>query len=191
MLSINNMIKIVFIILLILPIFAHAQVIGDFSLTDVRTGNEISLSSYSDKKAVVIFFTSINCPFDKYYVNRIGQFINNFSQKGVQVLMVNSIPSESLEDMKAGSLNYEAPYLADRQQVVMKLLGASKSPEAIILVPVNGGFRNRYQGAIDNNPQVESDVKKAYLIQNLNDILTGNPKTYADILPVGCRIRTP
>lgn len=186
------MIKITSILILcIVPFVTQAQVIGDFSLTDVKTGSEISLSSYSDKKAVVIFFTSINCPFDKYYINRIGQFIKNFSQKGVQVLMVNSIPSESPEDMKKESVNYGAPYLIDRQQVVMKLLGASKSPEAIILVPVNGGFRKRYQGAIDNNPQVESDVKKAYLIQNLNDLLSGNPKTYADILPVGCRIRTP
>jgi peroxiredoxin len=177
--------------LLTVSIHGNAQVIGDFSLPDVKSGKDISLASYAGKKAVVVIFTSLECPFDQYYVSRIDQFINKFSSKGVQVLLVNSIPSETGADLKGRIPAWKAPYLTDKQQVVMRLLNASKSPEAFILVPVKGGFRKLYQGAIDNNPQVENDVKKPYLEQNLTDILAGDPMTYADILPVGCRIRTP
>lgn len=167
------------------------QVIGDFSLTDVRNEEEVSLASFSDKKAVVVIFTSLTCPFDQYYQERLADIATNYNNSEIQVLFINSIPSESVDQLKSEVSTLNAPYLADKQQVVMRLLDASKSPEAIILIPVNGGFRKLYQGAIDNNPQVATDVKKPYLIENLKDLLAGEPLTYGDVLPVGCRIRTP
>ena len=178
-----------FTLLVFLSISARTQVIGDFSLTDIQNDQKISLSDFTSKKAVVVIFTSTSCPFDNYYSERMKELARDYSQRNVQVLFVNSSPGETPKPGEISGLN--APYLDDRQQVVMRLLNASKTPEAFILIPVNGGFRKIYQGAIDNNPQVAEDVKKPYLRQNLDDILSGESLTYADVIPVGCRIRTP
>lgn len=174
-----------------LSLSVAGQVIGDFTLTDIRNGNEVSLNDYSTNRAVVVIFTSQNCPYDNYYLDRLKQLSTDFEDRNVGILYVNSIPSESAEELKSSVAEWPAPYLSDKQQVVMKLLGVSKTPESIILIPVNGGFRKIYQGAIDNNPQVATDVKKAYLRENLVNVLEGQPLTYANVLPVGCRIRTP
>ncbi len=160
-------------------------------MTDVRNSAEVSLASFSNKKAVVVIFTSMSCTFDLYYQTRLADMATNYNNTDIQILFVNSIPSEPVSQLKSDVAEWDAPYLADKQQVVMRLLNASKSPEAVILIPVNGGFRKIYQGAIDNNPQVPADVKKPYLIQNLKDLLAGESLTYGDVLPVGCRIRTP
>lgn len=170
---------------------AAAQVIGDFTLTDIRNDEAVSLADYSDQKAVVVFFVSMECPYDGYYEERMRDIVMDYRDKEVQLLFVNSLPGESADALRSQVADWPGPYLDDPQQVVMRLLGATKTPEAFILIPVNGGFRKLYQGAIDNNPQVASDVKKPYLRENLNNVLAGEPLTYADVLPVGCRIRTP
>ncbi len=178
-------------LLALMPGFSSAQVIGDFTLTDVRNGNDVTLSAFTNSKAVVVIFTNTKCPYDEYYSGRMRSLVADYRNRDVQLLFINSSPEESPEDLKNHGDLLGAPYLDDRQQVVMRLLDAGKSPEAFILIPVNGGFRKLYQGAIDNNPQVATDVKKPYLRQNLDNVLSGESLTYANIPPVGCRIRIP
>ena len=40
----------------------HAQSVKNFNLIDVATKNEVSLTDFSDKKGVVVIFTSNVCP---------------------------------------------------------------------------------------------------------------------------------
>lgn len=173
-------------------VYMAAQHVSDFTLEDANTQKAISLSDYQDHKAVVIIFTSNVCPYAVYYEGRITQLINEFEGKGVQFVLINSHTEdkESSEQMtnKIKTWGLKTPYLADKNQVALKKLGARKSPEAFVLKPTSNGFEVFYNGAIDNNPQVASDVKSRYLKVNINNLLEGKPAT-AGGRPIGCMIR--
>jgi hypothetical protein len=100
-------------------------------------------------------------------------------------------PQESVDNMvkKAKSLGLNMPYLADKDQVLMKQLGATRTPQAFLLKNSGGKFTVVYKGALDDNPQVPEDIRHAYL-QDAIDIMLSNQKIETpEVRPVGCVIR--
>lgn len=169
----------------------HAQV-KDFTLTDVRNGKSVNLSQFSDKQAIVVIFTSNVCPYAVYYEGRITQLVADYKARGIQFLLINSHgeDKESNDEManKVSTWGLEVPYLADKDQTVKNAFGARKSPEVFLLKNNSGKFSIFYKGAIDNNPQVASDVKEQYLKQNIEALLNGQSPT-AGGRPTGCIIK--
>lgn len=179
-------------ILLSISLTVTGQVIENITLKDVRTGKDISLTDFSNEKAVVVIFTSNVCPYAVYYEGRITQLINDYKDKDVQFLLINSHleAKESAEEMKNKITTWglNVPYLADKEQKAMEAFAARKSPEAFILKPQGNKFSVFYNGAIDNNPQVASDVKNRYLKENIDNLLQGKSATSGG-RPIGCMIR--
>lgn len=171
--------------------YAGAQTVSDFALKDVRTGKQVSLSDFSNTKGVVLVFTSNVCPYSVYYEGRITHLISRYKSQGIQFLLINSHKEdkESEAEManKISTWGIDVPYLADKDQKVLTALGARKSPE-VFLLSNNGGFKVFYKGAIDNNPQVATDVKEQYLKQNIDALLKGKPAV-AGGRPIGCMIK--
>ena len=163
--------------------------IQNFSLTNVVDGKPISLDQYASSPVVVVF-TSNECPFDNYYKGRIKEMISSYSGK-VQFLLINShpTPEESDEKMAIHLADLSAPYLADKDQTVMENFGAKKSPEVFVLKPAAGKFMMMYSGAIDDNPQVSTDVKQNYLKDAIDKVLSGQRIEVISNRAVGCSIR--
>ena len=175
-----------------LVINAHAQQVPNFNLTNVVTGKTVSLETFPSCSGVVIMFTSNACPFDEYYRERIDQLAKDFQDK-VPVLLVNSYtePNESEESMlrKAQQAGISVPYLSDKNQVLMQSLGATKSPSVFLLKNSGGKFQVVYRGAIDDNAQVEADVRHSYLRDAIDIMLTNQKIETPEVRPVGCNIR--
>jgi len=176
-------------ILLVISIQASGQV-PDFTLTNVADVNHISLSNFESPVAVI--FLSNDCAFDNYYAARLNLLIESYSGK-VQFLLINSgvEPSEANDRMlvKYSAWGYRAPYLADKEQVVMNIFNARKTPEAFLLKRSGGGFSIAFQGPIDDNPQVATDVKQNYLKEAIDRLLSNKKIEAAEIRPNGCTIR--
>ncbi|MCS6973639.1 MAG: redoxin domain-containing protein [Cyclobacteriaceae bacterium] len=170
---------------------AKAQIIENFTLTDVRFDKPVSLRDYSGHPAVVVIFTSNNCAFDEHYRSRIIHMAEKYRQR-VPFLLVNSYTEadESVEKMKSlhAEMGFEVPYLADKQQLVMHLLQARKSPECVLLKPANGKFTVVYRGAIDDSPQMEEAIKHAWLSDAIEAVLSGKNIVTKEQRPVGCAI---
>jgi hypothetical protein len=139
---------------------------------------------------VVIVFTSHECPFDNYYKERIKELIQAYAGK-VQFLLVNSTveEQESAEQMAIHYTDLQAPYLADKDQVVMGNLGAKKTPEAFLLATAGGKFIVAYSGAIDDNPQAANDVRQNFLKDAIEKILSGQNVETPMQRATGCTIR--
>ncbi|MFN7703423.1 MAG: hypothetical protein ACK5OS_02285, partial [Chryseotalea sp.] len=76
-------------ILFVLSCFTQqAQSIADFTLKNVMDGQTLSSSSYRAKKAIVVLFTSVACPFDGYYTNRIKALQQKYGEQ-ITWLLVN------------------------------------------------------------------------------------------------------
>jgi peroxiredoxin len=152
--------RLILLALLCLSLNCAAQVIQNFSLTDVRDGKVISLEDFAASHGVVIIFTSINCPYDGYYQTRIKELSEKYNTK-IPILLINSSVEESVDQMKryASQNSLPAPYLADKEQKVLANLHPRKSPECFLLQSKDSKFTIVYRGAIDDNPQTSSQVK--------------------------------
>ncbi len=170
----------------------QAQQIPNVSLPNVLNGKPVSLDSYPTCSGLVIIFTSNVCPYDEYYRGRINALSKEFQDK-VPVLLINSglDPGESVDAMmkKAQQLGISVPYLADKAQTVMPLFGATKTPQVFLLKNTGGKFSVVYSGAIDDNPQVEADVRRSYLKDAIDILLTNQKIETPEVRPVGCSIR--
>jgi hypothetical protein len=182
--------------MLVLFLFACTTVLGqqlsNFNLTNVLSGQQVSFASYPSCDGMVIIFTSNTCPYDEYYRDRITKLAATYSDK-IPVLLVNAgtDPSESNEMMlrKSKELNSTIPYLADKDQKLMTALDAHKSPEAFLLKNSGGSFTVIYRGAIDDNPQVEADVRAHYLQDAITALLSKQKPGAVEMRPVGCNLK--
>ncbi|NVO29950.1 redoxin domain-containing protein [Hymenobacter lapidiphilus] len=167
--------------------------VADFSLKQNNT--EVSLKSYAGSKAVVVVFINPTCPFSTLYQNRLAALSADYGSKGVQFLFIDTpinveAAIDANEKVKVKASGGAAlPLLTDEGQTVSTLLGATKTPEVIVLQPVSDGFAVRYKGAVDDNPQVENYVKEKYLAQVLDNLLAGRAAGVTDKRAAGCLIK--
>lgn len=173
-------------------IIGRAQVVQDFTLTNVVDGKAVSLSSFQSCEGIVVIFTSDNCAYDDKYRNRIKK-LNDEYKGSIQFLLINSYPAteESMDEMKSAYAGWSlsVPYLADKDQTAMECLGARKSPEVFLLKKNKTEFLSVYSGAIDDNPLVETDVNNSHLKNAINQLLQGKKVATASTRAVGCTIR--
>lgn len=185
--------KIILLFALVSFVFVtQGQTLTDFNLKNVVDAKQISLKDYSSAPGLVIIFTSVACPFDGYYGNRLKQLQNEFSGK-LPILLVNSYteaPEAEEWMLKTAQANgLTLPYLSDKDQVLMTQLNAQRSPEAFVLKNTNGQFIVAYHGAIDDNAQAETGVKQTYLKDAIVNLLSGKNIVQPSARPVGCYIR--
>jgi hypothetical protein len=109
----------------------------------------------------------------------------------IQFLLVNSNiePEESVEKMRIHYTDMNVPYLADKDQLVLNLFGAKKSPEAFLLKNSAGKSSVVYSGAIDDNPQVPKDANQKFLKDAIDKMLAGQKIEVSINRAVGCTIR--
>ncbi|MCA6074153.1 redoxin domain-containing protein [Fulvivirga sedimenti] len=173
--------------------FTQEPDIIDFNLVDVTTGEKFILSGVDNKKGIVLLFVSNDCPYSSYYIDRFKKLITTYQSRDILFLLVNAHldSNESPSAMKniAASWDLGVPYLADKTHELKNMLGVEKSPTAVILKTIPKGYSIYYQGKIDNNPQVESDVKEAYLTDNIKTLLANKPPAHPNTRAIGCMIR--
>ena len=188
----TDMKKIFMLTLMVASFYSYGQAVNNFKLVNVLNNQTISLDTYPSCEGMVIIFTSNACPYDEYYRNRITKLSQAYQDR-VPVVLVNAHtePAESEEKMAARGkqLNLSVPYLADKTQTLMANLDVRKSPEAFLLKNQNGKFTVVYRGAIDDNAQVEADVRHSYLRDAIDIMLTNQKIETPEVRPVGCNLK--
>ena len=178
-------------------LWAQTKKIENFTLPDAVSGSPVSLNDFLNRKAVVILFTSNYCPYSKLYEERFSSLVKSYAGSDVAFIMINpNDPQESQDDSmeamkaKAAEWGLNIPYLADKDQAVAKMFGASKTPEVFVLAVKPSRFSAAYSGALDDNPQVAQDVSQSYLKQAIEAVLQGKVINNPYKRPVGCTIKT-
>ena len=161
-----------------------------FHLRDTQ-GAVHTFNEWSGKKAVLLFFVTIDCPVGNSYVPEMNRIHDAYAPQGVAVYAVQADPGvqEAAVVKYAKEYRYGFPLLLDPGQVLVKLANATVTPQAAILYPDGKAV---YLGRIDNRvvdfgkarPQAtQSDVRAA-----LDAILAGKPMTYTVTKSIGCAI---
>ena len=68
---------------------APAKKIGDFTLKDINH-HDVSLSTFKDKKVVVVVFVGTECPINNQYMARLAELQKTYAEQGVQFLAINA-----------------------------------------------------------------------------------------------------
>jgi peroxiredoxin len=190
------------VLILLIPFSLVAQTgykvgdkVDDFTLLNVKDNSTITLSGLTSNKAIVLVFTSHNCPYTKIYEQRVNKIIQEYTQKGIAFLLINpnnpaTNAEESTEEMAeaAKERNYTSPYLSDPNQNICDKYGANKTPEVFVLKNQGGNLVLKYKGAIDDNPQVANAVTATYLKEALEAVLNNQPVKITEKKATGCMI---
>lgn len=162
--------------------------VQNFTLPAEFGDETVALDSFQGKKAIVVVFTSYHCSWSVKYMDRLAQLNTEYADQGVAFIAINSNDPE----LEGEIVRIEAPafpFLKDEDQAVAKAFGATKNPEAFVLVPHSGHYKVVYHGKIDDNPLDESMVRKNFLTDALTRVIAGEKVVTKETSTSGCSIK--
>jgi hypothetical protein len=150
------------------------------------------LQAPAGTKAIVFLFTSTDCPISNRYAPEVRRLAETYGSKGVVFRLVYPNPAETpaaiREHMSAFQYAGAAEGLRDPSHALVKLAGATVTPEAAIYA----GGNLMYRGRIDNR-YVELGIERPAATQRdladaLAAVLAGKPVAAPTTPAVGCFI---
>ncbi len=155
------------------------------------SGSKVSPLVGKDRKATVFFFITHDCPISNSYAPEIERIYKAYSAKKIAFFLVYVDPTLSLEDAKKhrSEFAYTCPALLDPKHELVKLTGATVTPEATAL-SANGKLL--YRGRIDDRAadfgKVRAHPNQRDLRVALDSIAAGKKVARPITKPVGCFI---
>ncbi len=162
------------------------EYIKDFTLKDYN-GYEHSLSDYKNSNSIVMIFVSTQCPVSNAYNQRMQALFEDYHEKNVAFLGINSNKSEDVKEIRKHAAENDLKFtiLKDEKNIIADKFKASFTPEVFVL---SGDFEILYHGRIDNSRR-ESDVKTMDLRNALDEILLGKKVSDPETKAFGCSIK--
>ena len=179
---------------MILSLIVLAGVAGaapfQFSLRDVD-GVEHRQSEWVGKRAAVVFFTTIDCPLSNGYVPEMNRLRQEYARRGIPFYAVEANTTLQLTEIRrhAKEFGFTFPVLIDKQQVLVRLAGATATPEVAVFSSTG---KVLYLGRIDNRVedfgQRRTVVTQHELRDALDAVLAGRPIPHPTTRVIGCAI---
>src|SRR5262249_6981327 len=148
------------------------------------------LDGFPDKQAFVIVFIGTECPLANLYVPTLIELYQEYADKGVQFLAINSNDQDSFVEVSAHAQERQVPFpvLKDFDHQAADLLGARRTPEAFLL---DGDRVIRYHGRIDDQYGVgyqRTEATQHDLKNAIDQLISGKPITTSETQVSGCII---
>ncbi len=166
----------------------------DFSLPDVVTGKNVSLSDYADKKALAVIFICRHCPFVQHDKEGLIQFANDYAGKDVAVVTISAndpsaYPADSPSSLREMAIrdNFSMPVLYDETQETAKAYTAVTTPDVFLF---DGARKLVYRGQFDDaRPGNGSPVTGKDLRDAADAVLSGKAVAERQKPSMGCGIK--
>lgn len=154
-------------------------------------GGTYKMGQVGDKKAIVVYFLSPECPLSQNYTLAINELQADYGEKEVQFMGI--FPGEwySAEEIIAFKEKYQLqiPLYIDNKKELTIALGATITPEAFLL---DSKGNIRYQGKIDNwvneLGKKKLEVSEKYLENAITAYLEETPIEPEKTKAIGCLI---
>ena len=143
----------------------------DFSLEDVMSRNQISLDTFADKKALLVMFICVHCPFVKHLQNALAELGKDYVDQGLGIVAISAndienYPDDAPDKMKimAETLGFNFPFCYDESQEVAKAYTAACTPDFFLFDKDNNlVYRGQFDDSRPGNdiPVTGKDLKAA------------------------------
>lgn len=156
-------------------------------------GKDRSLKDLEGKEGLVVVFSCNTCPWVRLWEDRLVALAEKYQPEKIGFVAVNSNEAyrdngDSFKDMEvyARANGYNFPYLLDKNSVLAKAFGATRTPQVFLF---NKKGKLVYRGAIDDNAKRPGKVRERYLEEALEALLTDKPILTASTKSLGCTIK--
>lgn len=165
---------------------------ADLVMIDV-SGKPITLKDARKDNGLLVMFSCNTCPTVIANQQRTAAIAEMALGQNIGVILLNSNEdnrkgADSPEAMKkyAENQDYKWYYAIDKNSELADAFGATRTPECF-LFDKNGKLV--YHGAIDDNPQDESNRKRQHLKEAITEMNAGKPVSVAKTKSIGCSIK--
>ena len=166
----------------------------DFTLPDVVTGENTSLSQIKGEKGTVVMFICNHCPYVKHVNDEIVRLANDYRVTGFGFVGISSndvenYPQDSPELMAevAEKENYSFPYLYDETQEVARAYDAACTPDFYVF---DAELKLVYRGQLDaSRPGNRIQPTGRDLREALDNIMNNHPQRAEQQPSMGCGIK--
>jgi peroxiredoxin len=160
-----------------------------FQLRDTQ-GAVHTQAEFAGHKAVVLFFTTTDCPIANSYVPEMNRIRDAYA-RGVLFYAVQtdlSIPAADVVKY-ARDFHYDYPLLLDPNQLLVRFTGASITPQVAVLAPDG---KLLYLGRVDDRVADFGKQRLTPTVVDLRDsldaVIAGKPVPHATTKSIGCAI---
>ncbi len=166
----------------------------DFSLEDVVSDEKISLKTFADKKALLVMFICVHCPFVKHLQDALAALGKEYVDQGLGIVAIsaNDItthPGDAPDKMKemAETLGFNFPFCYDESQEVAKAYTAACTPDFFLFDADNTlVYRGQFDDSRPGNdiPITGKDLKAA-----IEEVLRDRKVDTQQKPSIGCNIK--
>lgn len=166
----------------------------EFDLTDVVTGDEVSLDHSRGKDALLVMFICAHCPYVKHINEGLAALGKDYAGKSIAIVAISSNdavthPADNPAGLKqqAETFGFNFPYLYDESQAVAHAYKAACTPDFFLF---DSDYRLVYRGQFDASrpgngiPVTGKDLRAA-----IDFILDGKPVPTEQLASIGCNIK--
>ena len=170
--------------------FTSAQSSDAFDDLALSTLDGQRIGMVKSDSITVLAFLGNECPVARSYAQRLEEMSNQYSDKGVRFIGINSNPHDSKLEMRqfASELALRFPLAKDADQSVAKRLKATRTAEVVVL---DSNRSIAYRGRIDDqfSPGIKRSAPSRLDLQiALDEMLDNKPVSVPSTPPVGCLI---
>jgi peroxiredoxin len=164
--------------------------VPQLQLRDTR-GAIHTTAEWNSAKAILLFFTTTDCPVANSYVPEMNRIRDAYATRGVLVWAVQADTTAAEREVAkyATEYRYSFPLLLDPRQELVNLSGATITPQAAVLAPDG---RVLYLGRVDNRVEdfgsQRPKATQADLREALDAVLAGRPVAHPRTHSIGCAI---
>jgi peroxiredoxin/mono/diheme cytochrome c family protein len=167
--------------------------VASFSLKDYH-GQPFDLDKAAKGKVVVLAFLGTECPLAKLYAPRLAQLASEYQSRGVVFVGIDANRQDAATEIAAYARQHglEFPILKDLNQVVADQVGATRTPEIVVLdasrtVRYRGRVDDQY-GLVKNAGYQRKEPSRRDLAVALDEVLAGKTVSQPTTEVSGCLI---
>lgn len=154
---------------------------------------KMSLNNNFNDNGLLVVFSCNTCPFVVMWEDRYRQLEKTCRLNKVGMVYINSNEAkrdgdDSKEAMKgyAKSMEYTFPYLIDQNSAIANAFGAKTTPHIYLF---DKNKKLVYKGAIDDNFRDISQVEETYLLDAIQQMVSGVNIKIKETNAKGCSIK--
>jgi hypothetical protein len=157
-------------------------------------GESHSLESLAESNGILVIFSCNTCPFVIKWEDRYPALAELAAENEIGFVLVNSNEAkrdgeDSIEEMlsHAEEKGYSnVPYVVDENSKLANAFGGKTTPHVFLF---NAEMELVYEGAIDDNLDDASAVKKPYLMNAIENMAEGKEIDPKNTKAIGCSIK--
>ncbi|MCY7368154.1 MAG: thioredoxin family protein [Chamaesiphon sp.] len=165
-----------------------------FNLTDVVSGEAISLDTFTGKTALLVMFISVHCPFVKHVQTQLAQIGKDYASQGLGIVGISpndieKYPDDAPEHLQAlaHTEGFNFSLCCDPSQAVAKVYTAACTPDFFLF---DSQRHLAYRGQLDDSrPSNGKPVTGKDLRHAIESLLAGKEVDPNQRPSIGCNIK--